>query len=632
MLRALKGSFWDGHVSQCWLKSPLIVTLAKCYSNDGKPTNIKAVIFDMGGVVLPSPMKALRKFEQTWGLESGLLSQLILSGGKEGPWGQLETGKLTPSQFADVFGKTLSQYVGKAVDVKPLVKGLSYDHVEAFPDMVEAIQCLRAHGYKTALLTNNWFVDEAKKETLLPLDTSLFDVIVQSCVLGDRKPDYPMYSQCLQELHVNGNEAIFLDDLGVNLKAAQEFGIKTIKVVSPSQGLQELSQVLGIPLDSPAPGTLLPPPRLQLDEEKLEGYLKSLNMKDSAKPMVRVFEHGQSNPTYFVFYSGRRLVLRKKPPGKLLPSAHAVDREFKVMSAMAKGGVPVPNMISLCEDESVLGTPFYLMDYIKGRVFKDTRLSEVPFEHRRTIKMNMIKTLAQIHSVDIDSVGLSDYGKKGGYMARNLRRWVTQYEAAKTHEIPAMTKLIDWLQKRLPLNEEITVVHGDFRLDNLLYHPETTEVLATIDWELSTIGDPLTDLATCTLAYFLPTDSPLFPGLMGVDVNELGIPSVEELVQEYCRLRNLPEIVNWDFYLAYNFFRLTSILQGVYKRAVSGQSSSSDGEVVGKFAEQTASYGWEIASKSYLKPTKSGLELSNTNAEQPKRHFSTHSSLSNSRL
>ncbi|RUS85487.1 hypothetical protein EGW08_006763 [Elysia chlorotica] len=609
-----------------------LLTMAKCYSVDGKPTNFKAVIFDMGGVVLPSPFQPFRAFEKSMGLQSGMLSRFIISGGKDGPWGQLETGKLTLSEFSRIFGEKLSKEVGREIDVKPLIEGLSYEKVEAFPEMIEAIQCLRSYGLKTALLTNNWFVDEKKTKSLLPVDTSMFDVVVQSCVLGERKPDQRMYQQCLQELHVNGDQAIFLDDLGINLKAAREFGIKTIKVSSVSQGLEELSQLLGVQLDSPAPGTKPPPRRLQLNEANLEAYLNSLGMKDSAKPLVRVFEHGQSNPTYFVYYAGRRLVLRKKPPGKLLPSAHAVDREFKVMSAMAKGGVPVPNMIALCEDESVLGTAFYLMDFIKGRVFKDATLSEIPSEQRRPIVMNMIKNLAQIHSVDIDKVGLSDYGKKGGYMARNFRRWVTQYEAAKSREIPSMTKLMDWLQNRLPKMEEVSVVHGDFRLDNLLYHPETDEVLATIDWELSTLGDPLSDLATCALAYFLPPDSPLFTGLRGLDVKAMGIPTVEELVQEYCRLRNLPGIDNWDFYLAYSFFRMASILQGVYMRAVSGQSSSSDGEIVGKFAEQAANYGWEIASQSKLKPTSPVIEPSNTSAGQQQRHFSSLASSQRSRL
>ncbi|KAK3799257.1 hypothetical protein RRG08_054383 [Elysia crispata] len=610
MLKVFKMNLLERHLirSRC---SSQLATMAKFYSVDGRLTSFKAVIFDMGGVVLPSPFKPIRGFEQSLGLKSGMLSRLIISGGKDGPWGQLETGKITLSEFTHTFGEKLSKEVGREIDVKPLIEGLCHKQVEAFPEMLEAIQCVRSYGLKTALLTNNWFVDENKTETLLPVDTSLFDVVVQSCVLGEHKPDHLIYQRCLQELHVKGDQAIFLDDLGVNLKAAQEFGIKTIKVSSISQGLQELSQMLGVPLDSPAPGTKPPPRRLQLDKKNLETYLKSLGMKDSAKPLVRMFEHGQSNPTYFVYYAGRRLVLRKKPPGKLLPSAHAVDREFKVMSAMAKGGVPVPNMVAFCEDESVLGTSFYLMDYIKGRVFKDVTLSEIPLEHRRPIVMNMIKTLAQIHTVDIDKVGLSDYGKKSGYMARNLRRWVIQYEAAKTQEISSMTKLIDWLKKRLPHNEGISVVHGDFRLDNLLYHPETAEVLATIDWELSTLGDPFTDLATCALAYFLPPDSQHFAGLRGLDVVALGIPTVEELVQEYCHLRNLPEIDNWDFYLAYSFFRMASILQGVYKRAMSGQSSSSDGEIVGQFAEQAAKYGWEIASQSKLKPNSLSVESSN---------------------
>ncbi|GFN95514.1 acyl-CoA dehydrogenase family member 10 [Plakobranchus ocellatus] len=633
MLRAFRGTLLERQLISNRQNSHAKI-MAKCFSSDGRPTRFKAVVFDMGGVVLPSPFQMFRDFEKSVGLKSGALAKIIVSEGSQGPWGQLEEGKLTLSQFSQLFSKTISKEVGNEVDVSPLINWMSYNNVDAFPEMVEAVQCVRAYGLKTALLTNNWFLDEKKMKTLLPVDTSLFDVVVESCVLGHRKPGPMMYSKCLQELKVSGDQVVFLDDIGINLKAAQEFGITTIKVNTASQAVSELSQVLGVPLDSPAPGTIPIPPRLKLDEERLENYLKSLGMVDTAKPLVRVFEHGQSNPTYFVSYAGRRLVLRKKPPGKLLPSAHAVDREFRVMSAMAKGGVPVPNMVAMCEDESILGTPFYLMDYIKGRVFKDTSLREVAFEQRRPIVMNMIKTLAKIHAVDIDGVGLSGYGKKGnrGYMARNLHRWVAQYEASKTREIPSMTQLIDWLSKRLPQEERIAVVHGDFRLDNLLYHPDTAEVLAAIDWELSTIGDPFSDLATCSVAYYLPQDSPLFAGLKGQDLAALGIPTPEELVQEYCRLSNLPGIDNWDFYLAYCFFRTAAILQGVYKRAVSGQSSSSDGEIVGQFAESMADIGWEIASKSSLKPTNPGPQPSNTSAgtsqqqQQQQRSFSTLSS------
>ncbi|XP_059139212.1 acyl-CoA dehydrogenase family member 10-like isoform X4 [Physella acuta] len=581
----------------------------------------KAVIFDMGGVLIPTPLHLFKDFERHSGLQSGTVSRYVVAGGSTGPWAQLEQGKLTLSEFARIFASDLSKQAGRDIDVSYIMKGMTLGNSQAYPCMVEAIKCVRGEGIKTALLTNNWFTDEQKTQTCCPVDKSLFDVVVESCVVGCHKPDPKIYQLCLQELNLQPDETVFLDDLGHNLKAALNLGIRTIKVTSPEQGVAELEKVIGADLKEFIPGTKTVPKRLELNINNLENYLKTLGLQDNSQPVVKVFEHGESNPTYYVSYGGRRMVLRKKPPGKLLPSAHAVDREFKVMSAVVKAGVPVPNMVAYCNDDSVIGTPFYLMDYMRGRLFKDLKLGEVPRSSRREIVMAMVKVLSQIHAVDIDKVGLSDYGKKGQFCERNFKRWASQYNMSKTHEIPAMTKLMEWLPKHMPQNERVTVVHGDFRLDNLMYHPEQNEVMAAIDWELSTLGDPITDLATCVLAYYLPAEVPLPPGLKGADVQSLGIPTVDEILAEYCKLNNLPSIDNWDFYMAYVFFRIAAILQGVYKRAISGQSSSSSGKTVGLFAETMANVGWEIASKSKLTPTTNNASASSQ--IQQTRNFST---------
>ncbi|XP_005102670.1 acyl-CoA dehydrogenase family member 10 isoform X2 [Aplysia californica] len=605
---------------------PALATV-RCSSSDSSSPKPKAVIFDMGGVVVPSPFQLFKDFEKSTGLSSGTVSKFIVAGGMDGAWSQLESGKLTLSEFSDIFSRELSKEVGKEIDTSLLIAWMSKsEEGHAFPVMVNAVRGVKAHGMKTALLTNNWFVDELKTKTLLPVDQSLFDVVVQSCVLGYRKPHTNMYSRCVQELHVNANEAVFLDDLGHNLKPAQAMGMHTIKVTSPEQAVAELESLLGISLSGEVPGTTEVPKRLLLDEGKLENYLKSLGLEDTNPPFIRVFEHGQSNPTYFVSYGGRRMVLRKKPPGKLLPSAHAVDREFKVMSAVQKGGVPVPNMIAFCDDVNVAGTPFYLMDYVHGAVYKELELPEMTSQRKRDTVMAMVDVLVKIHTVDVDAVGLSDYGKKGQYMERNFKRWASQYELSKTREIPAMTKLMEWLPHNFPKDEKVTVVHGDFRIDNLMYHPDRPEVLATLDWELSTLGDPISDLATACLAYFLPRDNPLLPGLKGCDPKELGLPTVDEVVAEYCRLSGRPPIENWDFYLAFVFFRMAAILQGVYKRAITGQSSSSTGEAVGAMAEEMANFGWEIASQG--PPNSSPIGAANTSANNStgsgqRRHFST---------
>ncbi|KAH9524271.1 Acyl-CoA dehydrogenase member 10, partial [Bulinus truncatus] len=581
----------------------------------------KAVIFDMGGVILPSPLYLFRDFENRLGLQKGSLSQVIVSSGSEGSWGQLEMGKLNLSEFSDAFGKELSKKFNRDINVSSLVDEMRKSFSTPFPVMIDAIQCIKGEGMKTALLTNNWFLDDQKTQTLCPLDKSLFDVIIESCVVGQHKPHPQIYKRCVQELQVKPDETVFLDDLGHNLKAAQALGIQTIKVTSPEQGVSDLEQLLGFSLQHFIPGTTSIPDHLQLNISSLETYLKSLGLLDSSPPVVKVFEHGQSNPTYYVFYGGQKMVLRKKPPGKLLPSAHAVDREYKVMTAVSKGGVPVPRTIAFCIDESVLGTQFYLMDYLKGRVFKDLKLPEFPKGQRKEIIMAMIGVLCKIHTVDIDKVGLSDYGKKGQFCERNFKRWATQYELSKTHEIPSMTKLMEWLSRRMPEKERVTIIHGDFRLDNLMFHPESSEVIAAIDWELSTIGDPLTDLATCLVAYYSPLSSLLSPGLLGVDVKSLGLPTVPEILSEYCRLNNLVSIDNWDFYVAYVFFRGAAILQGVYKRAISGQSSSSSSLQIGSYATIMADLGWSIASKSSLRPTRL-IGTSETSATQT-RQYST---------
>ncbi|CAL1534333.1 unnamed protein product [Lymnaea stagnalis] len=582
---------------------PATASSRKSSNNFRKSQRPKAVIFDMGGVIIASPFQMFNDFEKKNGLQNGSLSRVIVGGGPDGSWAQLEMGKINLTQFAQSFSRELSKQAGKDVDVSTLVKGLRSDKVTPFPIMLEAIKCVKAEGIKTALLTNNWFIDDIKTKTILLAERSLFDVVVESCRVGYQKPQPQIYQRCLQELQLQPEETVFLDDLGHNLKAAQALGIGTIKVTSPEQGVAELEQVLGVSLHDFVPGTTSVPDHLKINETNLEQYLKSQGLQDSAPLAVKVFEHGQSNPTYYVSYGGRKMVLRKKPPGKLLPSAHAVDREFKVMSAVQKGGVPVPPMVAFCGDESIIGTQFYLMDYVKGRVFKDLKLNDLPREARREYVMAMIGTLSKIHSVDIDKVGLSDFGKKGQFCERNFKRWSSQYELSKTHEIPAMTKLIDWLPKNMPLNERVTVIHGDFRIDNLMYHPDGPEVLAVIDWELSTIGDPITDLATCLLSYFTPPESPLNRGLLGEDLQSLGLPTVEEILAEYCRLNNLKSIDNWEFYLAFVFFRSAAILQGVYKRAISGQGSSSAGKVYGLYAEPMANFGWEIASRKSSSPT-----------------------------
>lgn len=373
-------------------------------------------------------------------------------------------------------------------------------------------------------------------------------------------------------MRVKGDETIFLDDIGSNLKPAMTiFNMDTIKVEEANIGaaLKQLGDKLGVNLV--IPGTTPVSEKQKLPIERLQAYLAEKHgLKGCRSPTIKVFKHGQSNPTYYVSYAGRDLVLRKKPPGKLLPSAHAVEREYCVMRAMESAGVPVPPLYLLCEDPDVVGTPFYLMDYVPGRLFKNPSLEELPIDQRKDIYFAMIDTLTAIHSVNIDRVGLNDFGRHGNYILRQTERWSKQYVASKTREIPAMDKLMQWLPENAPGNALTTVVHGDYRIDNLIFDQNKPQVISVLDWELSTLGDPLSDLAYCCMPYYLEPHHPALKGLSGRDVRSMGIPSEDELLQRYCKLTDTPDIPEWNVYMAFSFFRVAAILQGVYKRSLQG--------------------------------------------------------------
>ncbi|XP_052237570.1 acyl-CoA dehydrogenase family member 10-like isoform X2 [Dreissena polymorpha] len=584
----------------------------------------QAVIFDMGGVVLPSPLILFKNFEQMSGLPEGLIGKAIISDKHFGAWTRLEEGKLSMEEFAKEFGVECSRLLGKEVDMSGLMPLFNRTYVNPYPQMIDAIKCVRAEGLKTALLTNNWF-NIKDQESFIPLDLTLFDVVVESCKVGYRKPHPKIYEAVLKELGLPGQQCVFLDDIGENLKAASQFGINTIKVKDPDQAIVDLERHLGLTLRGYMAGTTTVPRRLTLDKVKLTSYLNTqLKLHDKAEPVVRCFSHGQSNPTYFIKYAGKNLVLRKKPPGKLLPSAHAVEREYQIMKAVEGHGVPVPKMLALCEDDSVLGTPFYIMEHLPGRIFKDHLLSDSRPEERRAIYSEMIKTLCKIHSVSIQDAGLQGYGKHDGYLKRNFQRWAKQYEASKTTDIESMNKLMEWIPKNFPPTERCTIVHGDFRLDNLIYHEYRPEVLGVLDWELSTLGDPLTDLATLVICYYIPHGFPMFPSFVGEDLKALGIPEEKELIQEYCRRMGVPMIEDhvWDFYVAFNFFRFAAILQGVYKRAITGQAASPDAEYVGLYAKEVANKAWEVATRSNHRLTNQTTAASDP-ANSGRRHYST---------
>jgi aminoglycoside phosphotransferase (APT) family kinase protein len=289
----------------------------------------------------------------------------------------------------------------------------------------------------------------------------------------------------------------------------------------------------------------------------------------------------------------RRYILRRKPPGNLLPSAHAVDREYRVMSALAATDVPVARMLALCEDASVIGTAFYLMEYVEGRVLWDPRLPGMEPTARAAHHDEMNRVLAVLHSVDYASVGLADYGRVGNYIERQVSRWSKQYESANVERIPAMDRLIEWLPSRIPPDDETTIVHGDFRLDNAIFHPTEPRVLAVLDWELSTLGHPLSDLAYNAMVWRLSPEE--FRGLKGEDLVSLGIPTEDEYVAAYCRRTARDGIPHWEFYLIFSMFRVAAILHGVLVRALQGNAASQDAIETGRRARKVAAVAWAMA-------------------------------------
>lgn len=307
------------------------------------------------------------------------------------------------------------------------------------------------------------------------------------------------------------------------------------------------------------------------------------------------FNVGQSNPTFRLTTPAGAYVLRRKPPGQLLKSAHAVDREFRVQSALAGTDVPVARMYALCEDPAVIGSDFYIMEAVEGRNIDDPRVPGVTNDERAAIYVEMCRVLAAIHDVDIEAVGLADYGPPGNYFERQIGRWTKQYRASETEDIPAMNALIDWLGANIPDDNQRRLVHGDYRIDNMLFETSGPRCAAVLDWELSTIGHPYADLASLLMQWQMPPGAE-GRGLAGVDRESLGIPTDAQFVEMYCKARGLPGIDRLNFYVAFAFFRMAAIIQGVYKRALDGNASNPERAMrLGKAVPEFAGKGLETA-------------------------------------
>ena len=333
-------------------------------------------------------------------------------------------------------------------------------------------------------------------------------------------------------------------------------------------------------------------PQHAIDVVRLADWLQAAVGPLGGPLEVAQFKGGQSNPTYLLTAGDQRFVLRRKPPGKLLPSAHAVDREYRVMKALGGTDVPVARMHALCEDESVIGTMFYVMEYVEGRVLWDPRLPDMAPAERARHHDEVNRVIAALHSVDHVAVGLGDFGKTGEYISRQVARWTRQYLASETEKIEAMDNLIAWLPANVPSGDETRIVHGDYRIDNVIFDPVEPRIRAVIDWELCTLGHPLADFAYHCMVWRIPPG--VFRGLGGIDLPSLGIPTEREYVAAYCLRTGREGIAehDWEYYIAYNMFRLAAIVQGVMARALQGNASSAEAMQTGRAARPLAEFAW----------------------------------------
>jgi len=337
----------------------------------------------------------------------------------------------------------------------------------------------------------------------------------------------------------------------------------------------------------------------RFDEARLAEWLAG-NVEDYEGPLqVEQFRGGQSNPTYKLVTPGRSYVLRRKPPGKLLPGAHAVDREYRVISALGRQGFPVAHAYALCEDEAVIGTAFYVMEMVEGRIFWEADLPEIPREERPAYFAAMNATIAALHAIDPDAAGLGDYGKPGNYFERQIGRWSKQYLGdVEAGRVASMDRLVEWLPANIPASagDQSRVIHGDFRCDNMIFHAAEPRVLAVLDWELSTLGHPLADFTYHLMMYRMPAGATT--GLAGLDLPALNIPSEDEYVAAYCRRTGRKAIDNIDFYMAFNMFRLAAIVHGIKGRVARGTASSGHAAKMAASLEPLADLAWSQAVKA----------------------------------
>lgn len=350
---------------------------------------------------------------------------------------------------------------------------------------------------------------------------------------------------------------------------------------------------------SSQPHLIEPLPAHRLDTARLFAYLQANVAGFTTPATLRQFQGGQSNPTYLIETSSQHYVLRKKPPGNLLPSAHMIDREYRIQKALAGSGVPVAKMFHYCTDTNIIGTEFYLMEFLEGRVFSDVAMAELTPPERGQVQAQLFDTIGALHAADYAALGLADYGKPTQYIARQIDRWSRQYIASQTEDLPAMNKLIAYLTANIPEDDTTSIVHGDFRLGNMMVHPTQPRIIAVLDWELSTLGHPLADLAYCCMPFHMPEKAgPAYSGFASLDLAAHGLKTEAEVLKIYCARTGRSGIAHWNFYLGFALFRSAAIAEGVYARSLAGNAADARGSKFHEMTKLTSDAGWDIVNRS----------------------------------
>ncbi|NWV47060.1 ACD10 dehydrogenase, partial [Daphoenositta chrysoptera] len=555
----------------------------------------KAVIFEESGVLLPAPHRTATDWEARSCIPAGTIQQAAVSGGENSLSLKYSRGELTAVEFLQELGQQCFEIANVHVPVDSFLWDLIRNEmIKQLPIMAEAAQCIRAEGLKTALLSHNLCLWDG--ERFLPLDQQHFDVMVESHREGMPRPNPGIYELCLERLGVQAQESILLDSSSQNLETAAQLGMKTVKVDDPEAALKELESHLGFPLRGFVPYTRSVRPGMEIPKDRLQKYLEDVLGAHPTAPLeLQQFDHGESTRSYLVKFGGRLLVLKKEEEPPDGPSGPSVPREYRVLKALSEAGVPVPPVLALCEDRSILGTRFYLLEHCAGRIHRAAALPAVPLCQRRARYGAMAHVLARIHSLDLGAAALQDLGEHGNYIQQQVEAWTKQYRAVETQVIPAMERLLQWLPLHFPDSQKTTVVHGDFRMDHLVFHPDRPEVLAVLGWKFATLGDPMCDLANNCVSFFLPAHFSARRGLRECDLEHLGIPTAEEYSQMYCGLMGVERPENWNFYLAFAFFRVAVMLQGRHRGSLAGRPAPGDSSP--KDAEFVAELAWDFAVK-----------------------------------